>query len=278
MSETPHPFPDEPDIPTIDILSRRAEFLASSFGVDPEFQIDREKRLYEYGVIFDAVVHGEISPREAASIAATTHAAADFQNSIDARTGLYNGPVVENRLKKALVNAARTHSPVSAAFIDLDDFGKINKEYSQEHGDAVLEHVGEYLRRYTRSSDLVGRLGGEELVVVMQGINESSMKTRLTPLFEEMPVYVENSLEAKGLSVAQKITSSVGVAQVLFDHPHPTSSVVDAAAISLIGLADRRMRLAKEAGKNRIVGTFDAPAIRRNIYNNGLRVQSRRVL
>ncbi len=197
---------------------------------------------------------------------------------IDARTGLYKEHVVERRLREDLRLAALSNSHVSLAFVDLDDFGKVNKDYSQDHGDAVLGVFGEYLRRNSRATDTVGRKGGEEIIIVMPGIGENMMRERLLPVFDFMPEYVADALQDTGFAIRNRITASVGIASVNLSNQQPQGSVLTGASRSLIRLADRRMNIAKEAGKNRIVATEQENGWRRDIYAQGRTVKASNLL
>lgn len=92
---------------------------------------------------------------------------------VDSRTDVLTG--VPNRrhtlelLDIALHTFARPEAPVSLALIDLDGFKQINDRYGHGAGDAVLTNFARVARRLVRRQDTVGRIGGEEFLIVMPG-------------------------------------------------------------------------------------------------------------
>ncbi len=85
----------------------------------------------------------------------------------DALTGLSNRRAFHDTLLRMLAHAGRTLSPLSVIALDLDHFKAINDTYGHSHGDAVLAAVGDVLSDSIRVSDLAGRTGGEEFVVLL---------------------------------------------------------------------------------------------------------------
>ena len=115
----------------------------------------------------------------------------DAQAQRDALTGLPNRRAVGERLSAAVNRARRGGGRVSVVFIDLDGFKAVNDELGHDVGDEVLVAVGRRLSRTVRSDDALGRWGGDEFVVVMDGGEEAirSLARRLHAVMEE-PVAV----------------------------------------------------------------------------------------
>ena len=86
----------------------------------------------------------------------------------DVLTDLPNRRHMLEALERMLAAAARNGPPVHVAFIDLDRFKAINDDHGHEAGDAFLHEVGRRLAATVRASDLVGRIGGDEFLVIVQ--------------------------------------------------------------------------------------------------------------
>jgi diguanylate cyclase (GGDEF)-like protein/PAS domain S-box-containing protein len=86
----------------------------------------------------------------------------------DALTGLPNRALIFEYASLLLAAARRSHAQGSFLFVDLDRFKPINDLYGHEIGDQVLHEVARRLMRCVRDEDLVGRLGGDEFIVVLQ--------------------------------------------------------------------------------------------------------------
>ncbi|MCZ8313631.1 MAG: diguanylate cyclase [Phreatobacter sp.] len=86
----------------------------------------------------------------------------------DSLTGALNRRAVTEGLQRAMATAERYGHPISVVAMDLDHFKRINDEHGHAGGDAVLRHVTDLLTHGLREDvDLVGRLGGEEFVIVL---------------------------------------------------------------------------------------------------------------
>jgi len=83
----------------------------------------------------------------------------------------------ERSLAAELARSNRTHAPFSIAFLDIDDFKRVNDEQGHVRGDAVLSTVGGALKEASRSTDCVGRYGGDEFLVLMPDTDGPSAVT-----------------------------------------------------------------------------------------------------
>ena len=130
----------------------------------------------------------------------------------------------------------RTGAPLSLAFIDLDHFKWINDRFGHEAGDAALTAVAKAIKPLVRREDMLIRWGGEEFLLVLPN----------TAFDRAREVIARVRQHGFGFGPDETpITASIGVAEAL------TDGVADAA--TLIRLADERMYLAKESGRNCVV-------------------------
>src|SRR5690606_25489081 len=104
-------------------------------------------------------------------------------------TGVYNRSQLESVLEKEFETSSRHGWPLSIAFVDLDDFKKINDGWGHLVGDQVLRSFASTLQKHLRSSDIVARYGGEEFLIVLPGTDERSalgvMRRILTEVGQE---------------------------------------------------------------------------------------------
>ncbi|MFJ4195982.1 diguanylate cyclase domain-containing protein [Pseudomonas sp. NPDC089534] len=158
----------------------------------------------------------------------------------DPLTGLPNRLVLEERLSQALEQARLTATRVALVFVDLNGFKAINDRYGHAAGDRVLITTATRLKRILRASDTVARIGGDEFVVILQGLapglNLPDEARRICQkIFAELspPITIGND--------QRHIGSSLGVA-VFPDHA-PTMD-------RLLHIADLAMYEAKRSGNN----------------------------
>jgi diguanylate cyclase (GGDEF)-like protein/PAS domain S-box-containing protein len=92
----------------------------------------------------------------------------------DVLTGLPNRRVAERKLREAMQQSRRSGQPVAVLFIDLDRFKTINDSLGHQTGDALLKLVAQRLRAPIRDVDAVSRFGGDEFVVLLNGVADSA--------------------------------------------------------------------------------------------------------
>jgi diguanylate cyclase (GGDEF)-like protein len=102
--------------------------------------------------------------------------------SSDELTGLPNARSLFLQLDRELARARRQGSPLAVVVLDLDDFEQINGAHGQRKGDAVLCSVGASLKECCREYDYAARMGGDEFVLIMPGMDEPSMSKRVDKL------------------------------------------------------------------------------------------------
>jgi two-component system, cell cycle response regulator len=157
----------------------------------------------------------------------------------DALTGSYNRLHFEERLRAEVAYAIRHRTQASLIIIDLDHFKKVNDTYGHPAGDLVLKRASEACMRALRTEDVFARFGGEEFGVVLRGI-ELKGAARLADRLRES-VAAEH-IEFEGQRI--KVTMSAGAASL--------ACCATPSADELVSTADRRLYLAKQAGRNRV--------------------------
>ena len=154
----------------------------------------------------------------------------------DALTQLPNRVLVTDRLRHAFGRAQRQRSLLAGLFLDLDGFKGINDTLGHAVGDRLLVAVGERLCARIRQSDTVGRLGGDEFLVVLEDVSTRQDVARLAGgLIEDMT----RSFDIDGQQLY--VGASIGIAL----YPGDASS-----AEELVRNADTAMYRAKEEGKS----------------------------
>lgn len=161
----------------------------------------------------------------------------------DNLTGLYHHTALMDRFTELLDEARESCQPLSLGMIDLDHFRQLNDNYGHAAGDGVIKNLARLLRRRMRQTDVLGRMGGEELAVVMPATDLIQGRDTLDSIrrdFEKIRHY-----SSRGEFNA---TFSCGVASF---------PVCDSLA-RLSASADRALYRAKEIGRNSVVAA-DAP-------------------
>ncbi len=95
--------------------------------------------------------------------------------NIDPLTNVLNRRGLENTLSEWLVDLHRYHYPFGIVFIDIDDFKSVNDNYGHLVGDQVLQLIANTLTDKLRSSDVIGRWGGDEFLVLLRDVDEKTI-------------------------------------------------------------------------------------------------------
>lgn len=181
---------------------------------------------------------------------ATIHHLAFF----DALTGLPNRRLLQDRIEQALVSSLRSGRRGAVVFIDLDNFKLVNDSCGHAAGDRLLIKAGEALRSAVRLGDTVSRQGGDEFVLVLEGLNADPIQAaaQAEAIAEKCRVALEQPFVAGDQEFF--VTASLGVALFLGD----------AAPFGvLLQRADTAMYQAKFGGRNRVV--FFEPEMQRSL-------------
>jgi diguanylate cyclase (GGDEF)-like protein len=173
--------------------------------------------------------HEELTSREKELVFLATH---------DALTGLPNRTLILDRIEQTLRRAHHNQEPVAALFVDLDNFKAINDSLGHSTGDELLCAVAERLEGVIRETDALGRMGGDEFVVVAEGLSLAAgpelIAERLFEAFKQPFVLGD---EGETMVHAK---ASIGIAMGVRD-----------SAEELLRDADIAMYRAKWSGKSR---------------------------
>ncbi len=167
-----------------------------------------------------------------------------WQANYDALTGLANRHYFWGRLQTVLRRAAIEHSVVSLCLLDVDNFKEINDKYGHAAGDEVLEAVGSILRTELRSSDVSGRLGGDEFTFVLPDTSSHDAARLAERILDRLRT---QAFGAGAETEPFLVTATLGIAQSRLDQ-----SRLDIDARELMESADRALYRAKAAGRNRV--------------------------
>ena len=164
----------------------------------------------------------------------------------DPLTGLANRDLLLDRLAQALQRAERHHTHVAVLFLDLDDFKLINDSLGHAAGDHLLVEVGQRLTAQLRGTDTAARFGGDEFVLVCEGLSDDQESVRIA---DRITAALRPPFLIDGREIP--ITASIGIA-VPPSTTHPPHQ--------LLQDADQAMYRAKASGG----GRFD-------VFNDALR-------
>lgn len=179
------------------------------------------------------------------------HVASVFENvrlfqsaTYEGLTGLFRREAIVDLLEREITRAQRYDRPLSIGLADIDHFKRVNDRYGHLAGDIALRHTADRLKSSLRSTDLIGRYGGEEFLMVFP---ETHLETAAR-LAEKLRSRVEENEFQLGTSeVMGNLTISIGVAALSADQQ------ADSTSISvLLNEADQALYRAKRLGRNRV--------------------------
>jgi diguanylate cyclase (GGDEF)-like protein len=170
---------------------------------------------------------------------------------MDALTHVHNRRYLLEFLERELVRSVRHSRPLAFLLFDVDRFKVINERFGPLAGDSALRELASLVRTMVGSDDLLARYGGEEFGIVLV---ETNRKSALA--FAER---VRETIERHTFKFDKQsfhLTVSAGFVGVPDDAVSTTKDIIQ--------LADKRLRDAKQAGRNRIVDTDDESSTEEN--------------
>jgi two-component system cell cycle response regulator len=211
---------------------------------------DRKARLLDDGAC-DAImkpfhpadlvarVHLHLKVRRLQNELLLKNAALARMSTVDGLTDLRTRRYVMDCLSIEFLRARRYETPLAVIMADLDQFKEVNDTYGHPGGDAVLRGVSELLLDEIRATDIAGRYGGEELIVLMPQNTTEGARV----LAERWRAQVDRAAFKLTEGRTAKVTVSIGIAEFEAGFETPND---------LIAAADSALYLAKQKGRNRI--------------------------
>ena len=165
-------------------------------------------------------------------------------------TGLLRREAILEALEVELNRAGRYGRPLTVGMVDLDHFKDVNDTWGHLAGDALLQRVATELKSCLRTTDQIGRYGGEEFLFFLPETDlelGALVAEKLRASIERMPSPVADAPDLR-------ITASIGIVELTAgtDPPPPVED--------LIGAADSALLQGKETGRNRVVSGGSIPA------------------
>jgi diguanylate cyclase (GGDEF)-like protein len=164
----------------------------------------------------------------------------------DALTGVLNRRSLLERLDGACLRARARGLPIALLFIDLDHFKQINDSHGHPAGDACLKSIIGPIQAELRQSDVIGRYGGEEFVVILSSADAAAAQ----PIAERIRQRVAE-ISVPGFGAPIHLTCSIGIA---------TSDMLGVWGEHLIARADEAVYAAKRCGRNCVQIAAPTPA------------------
>ncbi|MCA0902631.1 sensor domain-containing diguanylate cyclase [Qipengyuania aquimaris] len=196
--------------------------------------MDITERANTMRALADARAHAERKAEEHQALAETDHL-----------TGIANRRKILAVLEKTVLDARGTGDKVALAIVDVDHFKSVNDRFGHEAGDRTLQVIAKVLSERFDDVGVVGRLGGEEFLVVARGASASELDQRCTALRDFLCAYAWPVKDLKD------VTLSIGIAE-LADGSSETE---------ILNAADKALYFAKRGGRNRSV-VFEGNLVR----------------
>lgn len=242
-----------PDLLLVDVYMPvcSGEELATIIRQQPEYlglpiiylssETDSQKQLSAMTAGAEAFITKPVNPHELVSAVRLRAERLRLLRSLmtrDSMTGLYNHSTTTEMITKALAQAHRDNTQHVMAMIDIDHFKTVNDTYGHLAGDQVIITLARLLKTRLRTSDIIGRYGGEEFAVLLKNIDETKACELIDALrsdFEQVDFHAGNA--------HFRCTFSAGISSF---PEHPSTEALRLSA-------DQALYHAKHQGRNQVV-------------------------
>ncbi len=152
------------------------------------------------------------------------------------------------RTEQEIERSLRYGTPLSFLMLDIDHFKNINDTYGHQVGDEVLKHLAIFCQASLRKVDIMGRVGGEEFLIVLPGTSEKGA----LEVTKRIRTSIAEQTCSCGINASIKITVSIGVSSLEDVLPQtPPQKTASQLLLQCFDLADQAMYQAKHKGRNR---------------------------
>jgi len=160
----------------------------------------------------------------------------EHQASYDSLTGLPNRNLIQDRIDQQLVRSRRSGTFFAVMFLDLDDFKSINDSLGHSAGDQLIVEVGKRLNALLREEDTVGRLGGDEFIILVNNFNNTD---DIIGVANKILTEIRHPINVSGHTIHTAVSIGITVYPTDGDTTH-----------SLMKNADTAMYESKQKGRN----------------------------
>jgi diguanylate cyclase (GGDEF)-like protein len=206
-------------------------------------QLPLRESVIDFGYVASVLVTTAVFLTRAGERQDALVARLEMQAAIDPLTGLFTRRVLDEAATAAL-SGARSDDGTALLLLDVDKFKYVNDVHGHPAGDQVLVQLAEMLQERSRKSDVVCRMGGDEIALLLPGCSASTARRRAVAILED--VQVGSFLIGEGKVV--DVSVSVGLAH----SPTDADNLRD-----LYAAADAALYEAKRSGRNRVTAASD---------------------
>jgi len=159
----------------------------------------------------------------------------------DHLTDVYNRKRIEDLLNEEFFKSKAQKTPLSLAFIDIDDFKPINDTFGHLAGDKVLQDIATFFSHNIRKDDIIARYGGDEFLLMLPNTNADEATQLLQRISQELQALPGTEFDNNILKVSTSIGMATHMEKINYGSPK-----------DLINSADKALYSSKHSGKNKI--------------------------